>query len=153
MNHKPRILFFSTGNATRSRMAAGFLCTSINEQAIGATSTAVKATDVSPLTVEVMEEIGIDITKQQAKSVEQSLKEHFACVVTLSDDSKERSPVWPFTKNLVHWNVVDPASTPGTMEQRRNAFRAVRDELQQLVGEFVRSVIPDLSAHGLVKLG
>src|ERR1700739_5020689 len=102
MTGKPKVLFFSTGNAERSQMAEGFLETLAHGD-LDAESTAVKSTDVSPTAVEVMKEVGIDITKHHAKPVADSLKEHFAFVVTLSDDSKERSPVWPFTRNLLHW--------------------------------------------------
>ena len=113
MDHKPKVLFFSTGNATRSRMAKAFLQRMAGDQVVGE-STAVRSPDASALAVEVMKEVGLDITQQNVKSVEQSLKEHFACVITLSDDSQERSPVWPFTRNLVHWNLPDPTASEGS---------------------------------------
>jgi arsenate reductase len=72
------------------------------------------------------------------------LKEHFVCVVTLSDDAKERSPIWPFTLNLFHWNVVDPAAVDGPTEQRREVFRRVRDEIQRNVREFANTIAPQL---------
>jgi arsenate reductase (thioredoxin) len=143
MVRKPKVLFFSTGNAERSQMAGGFLDTLTHGELV-AESTAVKSTDVSPTAVEVMKEVGIDITKQHAKPVADSLKEHFAFVVTLSDDSKERSPVWPFTRNLFHWNLADPAAIDGPPEQRREAFRRVRDEIQRRVRELAAKVAPVL---------
>jgi|SRR5882724_4605804 len=145
MIHKPKVLFFSTGNATRSRMAEGFLRRAVGDE-LGAASTAVRSVEASELGEEVMREVGIDISQQETAPVVESLKEHFACVVTLSDDSKERSPVWPFTMNLVHWSLSDPAAADGSAEQQRDAFRRVRDEIQKNVGEFANTVGRELVA-------
>jgi arsenate reductase len=145
MDKKPKILFFSTGNATRSRMAAAIL-PRLSEGRLSASSTAVKSVEASPVAAEVMGEVGIDIAKQDTKPVEQSLKEHFSVVVTLSDDSKERSPVWPFTPNIVHWNMPDPVASDAPVEQQRERLRGVRDELWIRVDEFAKQVAPELVA-------
>jgi len=143
MIRKPKVLFFSTGGAERSEMAGGFL-EKLTEGDLIAESTAVKSTNVSPLAVEVMKEVGIDITQHPAKPIAQSFREHFACVVTLADESKERSPVWPFTSNLLHWNFPDPLMTGGSPEQQKEAFRRVRDEIQRNVRDFANEVAPRL---------
>jgi arsenate reductase (thioredoxin) len=116
MDRKPKVLFFSTGNATRSRMAQAFLRRVMGDK-IASASTAVISPDANPLAVEVMREVGVDISDEKPDGVKESLKEHYVCVVTLSDDSKERSPVWPFTRSLVHWNLPDP----GAIDGRRNS--------------------------------
>ena len=144
MNHKPKVLFFSTGNATRSRMAAAFLRRKLGREVVEEASTAVKSPDASPLAQEVMEEVGVDMSPCEAKDVKASLREHFACVVTLSDDSQERSPVWPFTRNIVHWNLPDPASEDGPPEQKKAMFRRVRDEIARRVDEFAQEMSPRL---------
>ncbi len=143
MNRRAKILFFSSGNAARCRMAQAFFRRMIGDQMDGA-STAEELVEDDPLVVEVMQEVGIDISNQHAKPVAQSLKEHFVCVVTLSDDKRERSPIWPFTLNLFHWNVMDPAAVDGPMEQRREMFRRVRDEIQRNVREFANTIAPQL---------
>jgi arsenate reductase (thioredoxin) len=143
MQRKPKVLFFSTGNATRSRMAAAFLRKNLGDEIVGA-STATNSPEATPLAVEVMQEVGIDISRQEAKEVKESLREHFAVVVTLSDDSKERSPVWPFTRNLVHWNLADPAAADGSPERRKAVLRSVRDEIGRRVEEFAREFAPRL---------
>jgi len=143
MARKPKILFFSTGNGTRSRMAAALL-RRISGDRLGTASTAVKSVDASPIAAEVMREVGVDIDAQEAKPVAQSLKEHFAVVVTLSDDSKERSPVWPFTPWLVHWNLPDPTTSGAAPEQQREMFRRVRDEIANLVADLANRVVPKL---------
>jgi arsenate reductase (thioredoxin) len=145
MDRRPKVLFFSTGNATRSRMAQGFLRRLMDDK-VGAASTAVISPDINPLAVEVMKEVGVDISADKPKVVKESLKEHFVCVVTLSDDSKERSPVWPFTRNLVHWNLPDPGATDAPPEQRREMFRRVRDEIARRVEEFARGLAPRLQS-------
>jgi arsenate reductase len=144
MNHKPKVLFFSTGNATRSRMAAAFLRRKLGRDFVEEASTAVKSPEASPLAQEVMQEVGVDMSPCEARDVKASLREHFACVVTLSDDSQERSPVWPFTRNIVHWNLPDPASEDGPPERKRGMFRRVRDEIARRVDEFAQELAPRL---------
>jgi arsenate reductase (thioredoxin) len=136
MDHKPRVLFFSTSDSTRSQMAEGFLRKLAGEE-LAVVSTAVQSSDSDPLAAEVMKEIGVDISGQQSRGVKESLKEHFSYVITVSDDSRERSPVWPFTRNLFHWNIADPESVNGSSEQKREAFRRVRDEISWKVREFL----------------
>jgi arsenate reductase len=142
MKQKPKVLFFSTGNATRSRMAEVFL-EELTKGEVDAESTAVKSVSVNPAAVEVMKEIGIDITKHHAKPVHASLKEHFSCVITLSDDTMERSPIWPFTRNLVHWNLPDPDASEGSTEQQREVLRQVRDAIADKVDEFAHELTSD----------
>ena len=136
MDHKPRVLFFSTSDSTRSQMAEGFLRKLAGEE-LAVVSTAVQSPDSDPLAAEVMKEIGVDISGQQSRGVKESLKEHFSYVITVSDNSRERSPVWPFTRNLFHWNIADPERVNGSSEQKREAFRRVRDEISWKVREFL----------------
>jgi arsenate reductase (thioredoxin) len=144
VNHKPKVLFFSTGNATRSRMAAAFLRRKLGREVVEEASTAVNSPEASPLTQEVMQEVGVDIAPCPAKEIKESFKEHFAFVVTLSDDTQERSPVWPFTRNIVHWNLPDPASVDGPPERKKAVFRRVRDEIARRVDEFAQEFAPRL---------
>jgi arsenate reductase len=145
MNRKPKVLFFSTGDSTRSQMAEGFFRTFAGEDFV-AVSTATESAERNPLAVEVMKEVGVDIADQHAKDVAQSLKEHFACVVTVCDEPRERSPVWPFTPNIFHWSLLDPATVTGSPEQRREVFRRVRDEIGRKVKEFVDQTLPRFQA-------
>ncbi|MCU1241864.1 MAG: protein tyrosine phosphatase [Candidatus Acidoferrum typicum] len=141
MTHKPKVLFFSTGDATRSQMAEGFLHAFAGDKFIGV-STAVKTPDRNPLTVDVMKEVGVDISNQHSEELAQSLKEHFACVVTVCDAARERFPVWPFTHNLFHWSLPDPTASTGSPEERKTVFRRVRDEIRQKVAEFTKQRVP-----------
>ena len=84
-----------------------------------------------------MAEEGIDITTQRPKNVVEWFKEHFAYVITLADMAKERSPVFPFTPHLLHWSLRDPSLVEGSQEEKKRAFRQVRDEIKASVGQFV----------------
>jgi arsenate reductase (thioredoxin) len=145
MQGKPKVLFFSMGNAVRSQMAEGFLRRMTGGQVEG-DCTAVRP-ESDPLAVEVMREVGIDISQDQPKEIKQLFKEHFTCVVTLSDPAKERQPVWPFTRNLFHWKLPDPLDATGSTEQRREALRYVRDKIADNVRQFAGSVAPQLRAR------
>ena len=79
VDHKPRVLFFSTSDSTRSQMVEGFLRKFAGEEL-------------------AVREIGVDISEQHSSGVTEAFKEHFSYVITVSDDSRERSPVWPFTR-------------------------------------------------------
>jgi arsenate reductase len=143
MNRKSKILFFSTGDSTRSQMAEGFLRTLANDDLIPV-STAVQSPELDPLAIVVMKEVGVDISGQHAKDLAESLKDHFACVVTVCDAVRERFPVWPFTRNIFHWNLADPATVQGSPEQRQQVFRSVRDQISSNVRELVTSTLPRL---------
>ncbi len=136
MNHKPKVLFFSTGDSTRSQMAEGFLRAYAGDDLVAA-STAVDSVDRDPLAIEIMKEVGVDISNQRPKDIAQFFKEHFSCVVTVCDASREKFPVWPFARNIRKCgNLVDPERITGSSEQRREAFRRVRDEKSRQVRHF-----------------
>ena len=89
MNHKPRVLFFSIGDSTRSQIAEGFLRSFAADEFV-AMSTATRSLEADPLVREVMREVGIDISGQRAKDIKESLTEHFSYVVTVCDASREK---------------------------------------------------------------
>jgi arsenate reductase (thioredoxin) len=121
-------------------MAAALLRQATDE--LETACTAVKSTRADGLAGEVLSEIGVDISKHAAKTVSQQFKEQFSMVVTLSDDAKERSPIWPFTRNVVHWNMPDPAAVDGPPEKKREAFRRTRDELRTRTVELLNAAKP-----------
>lgn len=120
-------------------MAEGFLRTLAGDH-FDATSAATGTGDVSPLTREVMAEDGVDISWQRSSTIKDSLRDFFGYVITFYDDAKERSPVFPFTTNLLHWSLIDPSSTKGSSEEKKQTFRRVRDQIKLKVREFVRQV-------------
>ena len=145
---KPKILFFSTGDAARSQMAEGFLRTLTEE--LEGECTAIRA-ESNPLAVEVMHEIGIDVSDDEPKEIKELFKEHFSCVITLSDPAKERDPVWPFTRNLYHWRLPDPLEGKTSREEQRRALRHTRDQIAHNVKEFASTVAPKLKAKAAAR--
>ena len=135
MNHKPRILFFSTHDSTRSQIAEGFIRKFAGEEFV-AVSTA-QSPEADPLVQDVMKEVGIDISGQQAKQIRESFKDHFSYVVSICDASREKFPVWPFTRNIVRWSLPDPELVKGSNEQEKEAFRRLRDEIGRNVRQFL----------------
>jgi arsenate reductase len=143
MDHKPRVLLFSTGDSTRSQMAEGFLRTLAGDEIIPV-STAVQSVEPDPLTSEVMNEVGVDISGQHAKEIAESFREHFSYVITVCDASREKFPVWPFTRNIFHWSLVDPERVLGSVDQKRQMFRSVRDDIRRKAHNFLTQIRPQL---------
>jgi arsenate reductase (thioredoxin) len=141
MRHKPRILFFSTGDSVRSQMAEGFTRDIAGDEIV-AVSTAVQSASADPLAGQVMNEVSVDISARRPKQVADALKEHFAYVVTVCDASQEKFPVWPFCRNIIRWSVIDPERVDGNVENKRAAFRSVRNEIRRKVQEMLRQILP-----------
>jgi len=146
-SHKPTVLFLSTGNATRSLIAEGFLRTLTGDR-FDVASAAVEPSALNPMASEVMKEAGIDISGQTLKSVAQSVKERFGYVIAICDAAKERSPIFPFTLHLRHWSIIDPNSADGLPEERTEIFRRVRNDIKDKVREFIADTA-QLEASGL----
>ncbi|MGA8873684.1 MAG: arsenate reductase ArsC [Candidatus Acidiferrales bacterium] len=134
--HKPKVLFLSTGNATRALIAEGFQ-RSLSGDRFDVAGAGVEPSDLNPLANQVMKEVGIDISAQQPRSVAQSVKERFGYVIAICDTTKERSPIFPFTLHLQHWSIVDPNNAAGLPDHKTEVFRRVRDEIKDKVGQFI----------------
>jgi arsenate reductase len=145
MDKKPKILFLSRGNVTACEMAEGYLRKFFGEKfAVAIAST--KPGTVPAQALEVMAEDGVDISGQRPKNAAESLKEHFSFVVTVSDWSKERHPIFPFTRNLFHWNVSDPSLGNVPLVDAKQALRKVRDDIKAKVQTLVEVVDKQTSA-------
>lgn len=84
-----------------------------------------------------MQELGIDISAQRSKPMEEFVDQAFDYVITVYDRAKESCPRWPHTGRLVHWSFEDPAVALDPPEERRNAFRMVRDQIKERLEEFI----------------
>jgi arsenate reductase (thioredoxin) len=124
-----KVLFLCTHNSARSQMAEGLL-RHLSGDRFEVMSAGTEATRVRPQAIEVMGEIGIDISSQESKTLERYLGEPFDYVVTVCDDANEACPVFPGAKSRLHWSFRDPSQATGTDEERLEAFRTVRDEIQ-----------------------
>ena len=141
-NSKKTVLFFSSGDSTRSQIAEGFLRAEAGPD-VEVVSTAVRAKQVVPDTVGIMREVGIDISEQHPKTVSEAFRRHFTCVVALCDMPRERCPLWPFTRHMFRWDVIDPVESPKS-PAADDVLRKVRDEIGVKVKEFVETTLPGL---------
>ncbi len=125
---KTRVLFLCTGNSARSQMAEAFLRKYAGD-AFEAYSAGLEPKGINPLTVQVMKEIGLDLSGQRSKSVNEYLgKVHFEYLITVCDDADKNCPtIWPGVNQRLHWSFEDPARFEGTAEQKLTKFREVRD--------------------------
>lgn len=122
-----RILILCTGNSCRSQMAEGLLKSFDKDLDVFSAGTN-PSNKVHPKAIQVMKEIGIDISKNHPKMVDQFLNDSFDYVITVCDNAKETCPVFigKVSKQL-HIGFEDPAETKGTEEEILNKFRMIRD--------------------------
>jgi protein-tyrosine-phosphatase len=139
---KKTVLFFSSGDSTRSQIAEGFLRAQAGAD-VDVVSTAVRAKQVVPDTAGIMREVGIDISQQRPKTVSETFRRHFTCVVTLCEMPRERCPLWPFTRHIFQWDVADPVQSPKS-PVADDLLRKVRDDIGVKVKEFVETTLPTL---------
>jgi arsenate reductase (thioredoxin) len=123
----PRVLFLCVHNSARSQMAEGLLRT-IAGGRFEAFSAGAEATEVRPLAIRAMAEVGIDISGQRSKTVQEFEGQAFDWVVTVCDDAKEACPYFPGDRQL-HWSFDDPSAAEGPEEERLEVFRRIRDEI------------------------
>lgn len=132
--NKARVLFLCTHNSARSQMAEGMLSYLAGDR-FEVQSAGTEATHVRPLAARAMEEIGVDISGQESKTLDRYLGEPFDYVVTVCDDANEACPAFPGAKERLHWSLPDPSAAWGTEEERLSVFRSVRDRIRGLVEE------------------
>ncbi len=136
-----KILVLCTGNSARSQMAEGLL--KRFDPQIEVQSAGTRPSDrVHPAAVKVMREIGIDISANRPKSVEQFLGQPFDFVITVCDDARETCPV--FTGQVgrrVHMGFEDPAKVTGAEAEVLDVFRRIRDQISARLAAFCASDI------------
>ena len=142
MNHPKRVLFLCTGNSARSQMAEGLLRHLAGDR-FEVASAGVSPTKVRPEAIGVMRELGIDISHQRSKAVDEFVGREFDYVITVCDNANEQCPVFPGKTNRIHWSFDDPAAVEGDELARLAVFRRVRDEILQRLQLLVANNNPD----------
>lgn len=133
---KAKILVLCTGNSCRSQMAEGVLRELDRELDVYSAGTH-PAKNVNPNAVEVMNEIGIDISSQFPQNVNEFAGQPFDYVITVCDNAKEACPVFTGeVKNTLHIGFEDPYNARGSQEEVLNVYRKVRDEIKRDLGNF-----------------
>jgi arsenate reductase len=96
-------------------------------------SAGTEATRVRPLAVRAMDEIGVDISRQESKTLDRYLDEPFDYVITVCDEANEACPFFPGAANRLHWSFEDPSRVEGSEEERLAVFRSVRDRIRERI--------------------
>lgn len=133
-----RVLFLCTGNSARSQMAEAFLRRYGGDR-YEVHSAGLDPRGINPLTIQVMREIGYDLSPYESKGIKQYLgKVLFQYLITVCAEAEKSCPtVWPGVSHRLHWLFEDPAAFEGSEEERLAKFREVRDQIEHKVKEWV----------------
>jgi len=137
---KKKVLFLCTNNSCRSQMAEGII-NHFFKGKIKAFSAGTNPTKVNPRAIKVMQEIGIDISKNRSKHLDEFKNEQFDYVITLCDEANEVCPVYFGNTKKVHIGFPDPAKTKGTEEEVLEKFRKVRDDEKSKLLDYFKNKI------------
>ena len=127
---KPTILILCTGNSCRSHLAEGILRAAAGDLLDVRSAGSKPAGYVHPKAIEVMQEIGIDISAHTSKHMNEFLGGHVDIVVTVCGNADQACPVFPGQVKRYHWGFEDPAHATGTEEEVLQEFRSVRDSIR-----------------------
>ena len=139
---KKRVLFFCKHNACRSQMAEALLRRLAGDR-FDTFSAGLHPRPVHPLVHTVMEERGIDVSKQTSKSIDLYMgKDAFDYVIIVCRESEADCPtLYPFALNVLRWPMNDPASVSGdTPDDALEAFRDTRDELEAKLSQWLKAL-------------
>lgn len=142
MNDGPtRLLFLCTGNSCRSQMAEGLLRRMAGDRYESLSAGAKPSGYVHPLAVEAMRELGIDISEQTSKSIDEFLPPNGTppdVIVSVCSAAEKECPIFPGDVERMHWPFDDPADAEGSDAEKLPVFRRVRDEISARLQEFLK---------------
>jgi arsenate reductase len=139
---RQRVLFLCTHNSARSQMAEGWL-RHLAGQHYEAASAGTEASQVRPLAIRVMAEVGIDISGHESKTLERYVNQPWDYVITVCDEANAACPAFPGGKRQLHWSVPDPSRAAGTEDEQLAVYRQVRDAIRAQIGAFLRQANGD----------
>jgi len=140
MNEPKRVLFLCTGNSCRSQMADGIVNHDFPGK-IKAVSAGTEPHGLNSRAVQVMSEIGIDISQNSSDHISKYAAQSFDYVITLCGDADEKCPMVFGGVNRTHIGFDDPPKATGTEEEVMQVYRRVRDEIRQQLGKFFKKEI------------
>jgi arsenate reductase len=138
-----RVLFLCTHNSARSQMAEGWL-RHLGGDRFDVRSAGTEATQVRPLAVRVMQEVGVDISGHESKTLVRYLAEPWNDVITVCDDANQACPLFPGGEGRRHWSFPDPSRATGSEEEQLAVYRRVRDAIRDRI---VRELLPEVAAE------
>ena len=140
--HSPfRVLFLCTHNSARSQMAEALL-RHLGGDRVEVFSAGNQPAQVHPDAIRAMAEVGIDISQQRSKSMEEFLGQSFDYIITVCDRVREVCPVFPNDPDCIHWSFPDPAAVDGPEEVRYRAFQKTAQQLTARIRYFLPLIQP-----------
>ena len=133
-----KVLILCTGNSCRSQMAEGLLTYFSSNTKVYSAGT--KPEKVNPYAIKVMDEMGIDISKNTSNHAEEYTHLDFDYVFTVCNNAKEICPIYPNAKMLLHQSFPDPASAKCSEDEIIQQYRLVRDLIKTYFQDFVNSI-------------
>lgn len=135
-----KVLFVCVHNSARSQIAEAFLNRLGNEKFI-AESAGLEPAPINPLVVRAMREIGYDLSEKEPHSVFDYFKEgrKYSTIIKVCDQANgQRCPIFPLTLEVLDWNFEDPSEFTGTVDEKLEKVRALRDKIKENVLAFIR---------------
>ena len=137
MSDKKNIIFICTGNACRSQIAHGLL-KNIAGDRFNVFSAGSNPSRVHPMSIKVMEEVGIDISHHTSNHVEDYLHKRIDIVITVCDNANKACPVFPGDVKRLHWSIKDPFKGWNYDETHMDTFREKRQEINDKILDFIK---------------
>lgn len=129
---KPTVLILCTGNSCRSHLAEGILRAVAGDSLDIQSAGSKPAGYVHPLAIQVMKELGIDISGHRSKHLSEFMQKPVETVITVCGNADQACPIFPGQVNRYHWGFDDPAHSTGTEDEKLAVFRRVRDEIRRV---------------------
>lgn len=150
MMNKPLLYFLCTGNSCRSQIADGFM-SAMGSDHYEVKSAGLEAHGLNPRAVQVMQEAGVDISKNSSNVIDPEILNRADYVITLCGHADEHCPVIS-NQNVVkwHWGFDDPAKATGSEQEIMEQFRKVRDQIKQRIEQFLLSKPIEKNYHVLL---
>lgn len=145
---RPLILVLCTGNSCRSHLAEGVLRTALGGRFRVASAGSKPAGYVHPLSIRVMDEIGVDISGHRSKHADEFLNAGVETVITVCGNADQACPTYPGKVNRHHFPFDDPAHAEGSDEEKLAVFRRVRDEIRRVFEAYAAGRLDALKGHG-----
>ena len=135
--HIPKILFVCTGNSCRSQMAEGWV-RYLKKDILQPDSAGIEKRGLDHLAIQVMDEVGVDISRQTSKLINELKDKDFDYVITICEDANRNCPVFPGKAKRIHHAFDDPpriAKTLTSQDEIMSLYRRVRDEIKEFVSK------------------
>ncbi|MCI0642274.1 MAG: arsenate reductase ArsC [Gemmataceae bacterium] len=140
---KTTVLFLCTGNSARSQMAEHLLRGATDAFEVHSAGTDPKG--VNPLTVQVMSELGVDMSQARSKHLSEFRDQPVSVLITVCAEADKSCPVGalPQVKHRLAWKFDDPAEAKGTQEEKLAVFRRIRDQIAERITEWLKEARAD----------